>query len=152
VQRRIGEGGLWEALASLLPDDSLHVTLDDRTAPEASRVEYRLGFRNGDLEVFLDPIVVDVPGMPTVLLLHAAWARPSDHTIRITFALPRGASPVVDLIDVAGRRVQKERFEGLEPGEQEVQFRLGPGTASGIYFLRLIQGNQSRIAKIVYVR
>lgn len=151
VQRRVGEAE-WQPLPGVAPDDSLHLVVDDRAAPDGAHIEYRLGFRSGDTEVFLEPVAVDVPLAPVVLTLHSAWARGAQHAIQVSFALPRGPAPLLDLIDVTGRRVESQRFEGLEPGEQTLRFQLSSSLASGVYFLRLVQGHQARVAKVVYIR
>jgi hypothetical protein len=151
AQRRVTEGD-WQGLPGIAPNDSLKLVLDDRSVTDGAHVEYRLGFRSGDDQMFFTPVALDVPVAPVVLTLRSAWARASEHMIQVSFALPRGQAPLVDLIDVTGRRVENRRYEGLEPGEQVVRFRVPSALASGVYFLRLVQGGQARVAKVVYLR
>ena len=149
--RRLEEGE-WEQLWTLSTNDSADLVLDDRTIPDGAKAEYRLAIQNSEAEVFFPPVSLEIPHAPTVLTLHAARGRGSEHSILVTFALPNGPPPIMDLLDVMGRRVANRRFDGLEPGEQSVSFNLPPHILSGVYFLRLIQGNERRNAKVIYVR
>jgi len=152
VERRVGEQGPWEFLSAATPDDSGRVVLDDRTAPEASKVEYRLAVRGEGFVQYLQAVALEIPAAPVRLVLQRAWAIARENTIVLSLALPRGEAPVVDLMDVMGRRMQRQVFGGLEPGEQTLRMGVPGHLASGIYFLRLMQGSETRPAKIVFIR
>jgi hypothetical protein len=54
----------------------------------------------------------------------------------------------VDLLDVTGRLV-REAFQGqLGTGQQRVEIQLG-GLQGGIYFVRVVQGGRSEVARLV---
>jgi len=145
-------GDDWLALEAIAPDPQKRLVIDDRRVEEGTHVEYRLGYRSEGEGAFFAPVAVDVPIAPKVLTLRSVRARGADHLILVSFSLPRGQSPRLDLIDVTGRRVADQRLDGLDPGEHEVQFSLPSHLPAGIYFLRLLQGNVERVSKTVYLR
>jgi hypothetical protein len=152
VERRVGADGTWLHLSAVAPDDSNRVVVDDRTAPEGSRVEYRLALRGEGFVQYLPSVALEIPVAPVRLALHRAWAVSSQNLIVLSLALPRGAAPVVELLDVMGRRLERQVFGGLEPGEQTVRLHVPDHLASGVYFLRLVQGPEARSAKVVFIR
>lgn len=151
ASRRI-EGGEWQPLATLALDDSLHVVLDDRGAPEGALVSYRLGVASPVTELFYEEVALEIPRAPLVLSLHSARAVRGERGIRVAFALPRGSDARLELMDVAGRRMTTQPLAGLEPGEHQVQFALSGRIAAGVYFVRLIQAREARTAKVIYLR
>jgi hypothetical protein len=152
VQRRVGSEGTWGLLSAVAPDDSSHVVLDDRTAPEGAHVEYRLVVQGRGFVQYLDAVALEIPAAPLRLDLHRAWANARQNAIVLSLALPRGDAPIVDLMDVMGRRMQRQVFGGLEPGEQTIRLGVSSHLASGIYFVRLLQGPEARSAKVVFIR
>jgi hypothetical protein len=152
VYRRLGADGAWEFLSAATPDDSSRVVLDDHAAPEGSHVEYRLALRGEGFVQYLQIVALEIPVAPLRLALHRAWANARQSSIMLSLALPRGEAPVVDLMDVMGRRMERQVFGGLEPGEQVLRLNVPGRLASGIYFLRLIQGPEARSAKVVFIR
>ncbi len=142
----------WNELKVVTPGDSGKLVLDDRTVPDGCHVEYRLGLMTADASYSFQIVALDVPRAPTVLTLHFAKALGSEHSILVSFALPRGVAPLLELIDVSGRRLASQRMNGLEPGEQVVRFALPSRTPSGVYFMRLVQGGTNRVAKVVMIR
>jgi hypothetical protein len=151
VQRRI-ERGDWSFFTRLAPDDSGRVVLVDRTAPQGSHVEYRLGVAVEDARMFLESVALDVPRAPLRLTLHRARIDAARNAVVLLFALPEGPAPSVEVIDVAGRRLARLTLDGLDPGEHETTVGLPIRPASGIYFVRLIQGGQVRVAKTALLR
>ena len=61
-------------------------------------------------------------------------------------------APVVELIDVTGRRVARQSLTGLDPGEHEASVPLPGRVPAGVYFLRLMQAGQLRTAKLALLR
>src|SRR5207247_1930042 len=99
----------------------------------------------------LDPVELDIPRLPQVLTLH--WARfTSGSLLRIAFALPVGPVPSLDVMDVEGRRLCHQELGGLDPDEHESTVRMPFTLSSGVYFVRLRQGPQARVAKTVLIR
>ena len=142
----------WQALQAVVADDSGRVVVDDRDAPEGQRVEYRLSLIGEDVVVNLQPVALDIPRAPDRLALHRAWLPAAHNTIAASIALPRGVAAGIELLDVAGRRLSSLSLAGLEPGEQIVRFNTPDRLASGVYFVRLRQGQQALVAKLVILR
>jgi hypothetical protein len=151
VERQVGEED-WTRFGTAAVGDSFLVRVDDRSAPEGRRVAYRLVVETTDVLMLFDEVVLEIPRAPVVLTLHFARALRGEPGIQVAFALPRGPEARLELMDVAGRRVAEQPLGGLEPGEQQVRFRLPGRLAAGVYFVRLIQGREVRNAKVVYLR
>jgi len=151
LDRRVGETE-WEHHSELLRQHDRTLAVDDRTVSDGDQVLYRLICRDTTGIAYLLPIEVTVPVAPKVLLLHAVIPHGGAHDLTVLFSLPRGPAPVLDLLDVTGRRVTSLRLDGLEPGERRERLPLSTSQPPGVYFLRLSQGNEHRVAKTVYVR
>ena len=82
------------------------------------------------------------------LALHGARPNPSlDGKLRVFFALQSGVGADLEVIDLAGRKVESRRLVGWGAGE--VTLGEGRRFAPGIYLVRLRQGGQSRELKVV---
>jgi hypothetical protein len=146
------KGGAWEPIAALATGDSGAVRHEDRSLPDGAEVSYRLAVLRGDAELFYEPVSLAIPAAPRELLLR--WAHPEHGAgaVTLAIALPAGAAPRLELMDVSGRRIAARTFEGLEPGEHRLRFEAGRRLPPGVYFLRLHQGAARRVAKLVYLR
>lgn len=58
--------------------------------------------------MFFEPVVLEIPRVPLVLALHRARIEASRNQAVIAFALPVGPAPSVELIDVTGRRLERQ--------------------------------------------
>jgi hypothetical protein len=151
VERRLSSEA-WQALSRVACDDSGRVTVVDRSAPEGTHVEYRLGITIEDALVFFEPAGLDIPRAPLVLALHRARMDSGRNAVIVSFALPAGADPALELIDVTGRRMARQVLTGLDPGEHEETVSISSRLPAGVYFLRLMQAGQIRTAKLALVR
>ena len=83
--------------------------------------------------------------------LKVAITSPFNPTTMIRFSLPRAGDVRINAYNVAGQRVATI-FDGYrEAGEHEMAFRA-EGIASGVYFIRLVFGQEARTAKAVVLR
>lgn len=151
VERQEGDED-WTRIGTAAVGDSFLVRVDDRSAPEGRRVAYRLVVETAEVLMLFEEVVLEIPRAPAVLTLHFARGLRGEPGIQVAFALPRGPDARLELMDVAGRRVAEQSLGGLEPGEQQVRFRLPGRVAAGVYFVRLIQGREVRNSKVVYLR
>jgi len=151
VERRM-PGAEWERIAVAAPDDSARLAVDDQTVQEGMRAEYRLSLKTARSEIHSGVVALDIPTAPKVLTLHRVSSLGREQALLVAFALPRGEAPRLDLLDVQGRRMFEQTLGNLEPGEQQVRWRLPLRVASGVYFLRLIQGRETRTAKVPFIR
>ena len=98
--------------------------------------------------------IVGVPGsrpLPTRLELGACAPNPVAGTGRVFFALPHEGHVRLDLLDVAGRRVATLVDRQLPPGHHEATIEAR-GARTGVYFLRLEAGAETRTRKVVLTR
>ena len=86
------------------------------------------------------------------LLTHGARLDGTQNALVLAFALPAGSAPAVELIDVAGRRLERQTLTGLDPGEHAATVPVRAYLPAGVYFVRLIQGGQVRVAKTALLR
>ena len=82
---------------------------------------------------------------PLDFALHAVVPTPSRGAVGVELSLPDARPARLDLIDVAGRRVATRELGPLGPGRHRVE--LAAGLRSGLYLVRLTQGDRSRTAK-----
>jgi hypothetical protein len=85
------------------------------------------------------------------LALEGARPNPAVGGLRVHFTLASGERAVLELMDVAGRRVARREVGSLGPGRHSVV--LAPAHArQGLYFVRLSQGGRALTARAVLVR
>jgi len=94
------------------------------------------------------PAVLDVSPPHTALAIHAVQARPTGFEIDLTLAAATPAN--LTLFDVAGRRLA-ERMLTQGPGRHHIELPT-TGAASGIYWLRLEQAGEQRVARTPRLR
>ncbi|MBM3308191.1 MAG: metallophosphoesterase [Candidatus Eisenbacteria bacterium] len=92
----------------------------------------------------------------TEIALHAASPNPAAAAATVRFALPEEADVVLEVFDLAGRKVATLLDGRAGPGPGQVAWDLtGPGgerAASGIYFVRLTVGATALTSKLAIVR
>lgn len=107
---------------------------------------YALGF---PLEAVLssDETAIAVPQ----LLSLAVFPNPFNASTNITFSLPTAGAVKLRVIDVMGREVKRLQDGMLNAGEHNVSFDAGD-LPSGLYFARLVAGEQIKTAKILLIK
>jgi len=87
---------------------------------------------------------------PAALALEGAWPNPArGQELAVRFALPNAAPARIELVDVSGRRVVAREVGSLGPGRHAVDLAAGRPLPSGLYLVRLAQGGQMRVARVV---
>ena len=76
----------------------------------------------------------------------------SNGALLVTFTLPAAAAARLELMDLAGRRLRSREIGTLGPGEHSLDLAEGGSLPSGIYFVRILQGDQSARARAVFIR
>lgn len=81
-------------------------------------------------------------------------ARPGadGRTLELSLVVTRDGEALLDLLDVAGRRVASRRLNALTAGAHEVQVALDESVAPGFYMVRLRQDDQSAQRSLMIVR
>jgi len=59
---------------------------------------------------------------------------------------------MLDLIDIAGRRLVRRSVGELGPGPHVLTLTSSPGLRPGLYFLRLVQGQRVIRARVVAIQ
>jgi uncharacterized repeat protein (TIGR01451 family) len=86
------------------------------------------------------------------LALEGARPNPARGVISVAFSLPNTERATLELIDIAGRRVARREVGSLGPGRHVLALGGSPRLRSGLYFLRLIQGQRVLRARVVLMR
>jgi hypothetical protein len=92
------------------------------------------------------------PGLRWRLELGGARPNPARGSIHVWFTLANRESATLELIDIAGRRVTRREVGSLGAGPHLVNLAASTRLQSGIYFLRLIQGERVLTARVALVR
>jgi hypothetical protein len=126
------------------PEDSIQHQVDD---PALGLVTY-----DPVADVSATP---ELPG-PRVLETVTAHPNPFNPRVDISFSLSRDSHVTVVVFDLAGRLVQEVRSGNLGMGEHALPWngtdRAGHQVTSGVYFYRVIAGNESQTGKLTLVR
>jgi hypothetical protein len=102
---------------------------------------------------FLSP----VPGaLPTHLVVHAPVPNPFNPQVTLRFELPRHTDvAVLEIFDVAGRRVRSISASSLAPGAHEFTWNGtndgGQRMSSGMYIARLRAGDEQVVHRVMMV-
>jgi hypothetical protein len=86
------------------------------------------------------------------LALEAVSVAPSQGAFRVTFSLPNALPATVSLLDIAGRSIAVRELGQFAAGAHAVELIPRVRPTAGIYFLRLVQGNEQSIRKVALVR
>ena len=137
----------WAPAAHVVPDDRARIEYDDLSVREGTRMYYRLGFAEGDSEVYAGEVGVAIPAVPGLQLL-ASWPNPARSSeVSIPFALPGSGAARLELVEVSGRRIWGQEVGRLGEGLHIV--RPGIQLRPGVYVARLTRGDQAVTSKIV---
>jgi hypothetical protein len=74
------------------------------------------------------------------------------HNLAFSLTLPVSGSAKLQLIDVRGRIVESMDVGGMGVGRHTVTLGSSNRAASGVYIVRLSQGGQTSLTKVVFVR
>jgi hypothetical protein len=98
--------------------------------------------------------LLDVPRAgPARLSLERPWPNPARGAFSVTFSLPAEGDAVLELVDVAGRRVFTRPLGTLAPGAHSITLDALPARIpSGIYFLRLTHQHASVASRMVLLQ
>ena len=148
--RRAGAGA-WSAIATLSADGAGRVRLQDSDVRPGGHYDYRLGSFLAGQEQFYAEVSVEVP-LADSFSLDGARPNPAHGALLLAFALPVDGPVSLELLDVSGRRVLERRFGGLGAGRHVLRIAEPGELSPGLYFARLTQGGEHRIARVVVAR
>jgi hypothetical protein len=137
-----GESGdRWETLGAPTTSGGL-ARYDDGAVTAGRRYGYRLSWAEGQRRESTEIAWVDVPGEPLALR-----ALDSPGTPTLEFTLPAAGRVRLEWLDLRGRRVALRDLGMADAGVHRVG--AGPSLRPGVYWARLIVGNDIRQLKLV---
>ena len=143
--------GAWREVGTATVGAAQRVAFVDHDVASGARYGYRLGHDDGGRQVFAGEVWVDVPGSRP-LALRGSDSNPSGGHVIVTFTLPLAQTASLELMDLSGRRVASREVGSLGVGEHRVDMTPERPLIAGVYWLRLTQGNERRIAKVAILR
>jgi hypothetical protein len=92
-----------------------------------------------------------VPVVPTAagLNLSGPWPHPARDHFTVSFSLPSAVPASLELLDLAGRLVERRDVGSLGPGSHQITLGGSRRLSPGVYLVRLSQGAESTSAKAV---
>lgn len=141
----------WRPIASLAPNGTGHLILEDRDVRPGARYDYRLGTMEEGGEHFFGEVSVVVPTGST-LRLDGARPNPAQGPVDLAFALAGTEPATLELVDLGGRRVLSKEVGSLGRGEHVMRVAAPGELPAGLYFVRLIQGRTQRSARVAIIR
>ena len=90
---------------------------------------------------------------PLTFSLEGAPINPSSGVgMKVVFSQPAAAKAQLELLDIAGRRLAVREVGSLGAGRHTVDMAEGRKMTSGVYWVRLIHGQDKNVVKVVVIR
>jgi hypothetical protein len=92
-----------------------------------------------------------VPVVPstTRLSMRGPWPQPARESFNVSFTLPTASRATIELIDLMGRRIERQDVGSFGIGSHQVTFGRTRPLSPGVYMVRLTQGEASASVKAV---
>ena len=149
VERRT-ETTDWEPLASVTADGTGWLAYEDRAVMPGTRYGYRLAYHLSDELRHTDEAWVEIPALQ--FALRGLTPNPSMGDPVVTFSLANSDPATLQVYDLHGRLVQSQEVGSLGPGSHEVRLSEHGRLPTGIYAVRLHQGERVAVARAVIIR
>ena len=150
VERR-GERNDWQPLGVVAADGTGRIEYEDRSITPGERYAYRLAYDDDGTARYTTEAWIEVPRALT-LALEGLRPNPAVAGLNVSFMLPAATSATLALLDVGGRRVIEREVGALGVGRHLLLLADGRQLAPGMYWLRLSQAGETRLARGVVVR
>jgi hypothetical protein len=145
----------WTSVAALVTDAGGNVAFTDPGVVPGQQYGYQLvvsGERGttagGEVWVTIPTTTGIDPGASAFALRRIA-PNPVIDRLSVTFSLSSTGPATVELLDISGRRVLAREVGSMGVGIHNVDLSIGRQNAPGVYFLRLMQGNQAQTRRVV---
>lgn len=150
VERR-RENEDWRTLASIDADGTGALRFEDRDVVPGERYAYRLAWSEFGEARRSSDVWVTVP-LATRFALAGARPNPASRAdLRIAYSLAEPGPAQLELFDAQGRSVARHDVAAPEPGAHSERFGESSALRSGLYWLRLTQGERSATTRVVLV-
>ena len=138
----------WVLLGPASVEGSGLVRFDDSTVVAGGRYGYRVGIVGPGEEIFADEVWTVVPAtLP--LSIDRLVPNPVRGTPDVSFTLANSSPARIEILDVAGRRLGVQEVLAPKVGTREMRLDIAGHLSSGIYVVRLRQGNLSAVRKAI---
>jgi len=148
IERR-PDGGVFAPIGTARGDASGFVVFEDRDLPGPGRYAYRAGRTDLPVTEWSPAFWVDIPA---AALAFAQGSNVRRGAFDVEFIAPSAATVTLDAYDVRGRRVASRRLDQVSPGRNLVRLAAPNTAASGVYFVRLTQGEKRVTGRIILLR
>ena len=95
------------------------------------------------------PTVGVGPSGTAAFALERVKPNPVLDRLMVSFTLPSGAPARLDLLDVAGRRIESRAVGALGAGTHQVDLSDARTVAPGLYVVRLAQGDRVQTTRVI---
>ncbi len=150
VQRRKDDAD-WADLGAHVPGADGTIEIEDRNVVPGARYGYRLARPTANGRDYMGEVWVETAAAP-VLALAGMVPNPAHGDVRVAFSVPATAPGMLELIDVAGRRMRWRDLGSLEPGRHVVDLGAGSPVPPGFYLVRLVYGHRILTARGTVIR
>jgi hypothetical protein len=136
----------WRVTGVAASETADRLSYDDRTVEPAGRYAYRLSFTDKGEMSYSAETWIDVPAALS-LSLEGFVPNPSIREATIAFTLPSSGKAILEVVDVAGRRVFRRDVGSLGPGRHVMKLDGSDRFRPGVYLINL-----SRDGRVVHAR
>ena len=140
----------WEARATAMAPHDGQLALEDGLLAAGERYGYRIGITKDAAEEFSSIAWVEVPGA-AALSLAALGGNPAPVPFGIEFSLAGDGPAWIEAFDVHGRRLLMRDVGALGAGAHVLRWEETAVLASGVYVVRLRQGEHFVSTRVVVV-
>jgi len=152
LYRRVPSGS-FTALDSGYVDGSGRYVFTDTTVTSGTRYDYRVGLRLLSGELLTCVTAVDIPAIVIKLAIEPIAPNPTRGPMVVAFTPGTTASARVDLLDIAGRKIQTVETGPLVAGQRSfVSLGIGITIKPGLYFVRISQSGKDASKRVAVVQ
>jgi len=144
-------GAAWQPLARVAFDGSGRLAYEDRAVVPGTNYRYRLRWSEDGVDRFSSEATVNVP-LAIELSLEGFRPNPAAGEALVAFSLPRAGRTILDVVDLAGRRVRSHDASALGAGRHVVAMSQGQRLHPGVYWVRLTHEGRVRTVKGMVLR
>lgn|SRR5262245_13448790 len=143
VYRR-SENSDWIAIGRPFAMTPTQLRFEDRGVTPGGRYAYRLAILDGDEEVFTSETWVTIPG-DLRFALDGMRPNPTRGRIQAAITLPDSRPARLEVFDAGGRMVSNRDVGSLGKGSHSIT--LNERVSPGVYWLRLVNGSETLVAR-----
>ena len=157
VQRALTENGLYQTVSSLIPPSMTgQYQFVDASAEAGVLYFYRLQNLNLDGTAQAHAAVQAQLPLPAAFALSANYPNPFNAQTRLTISLPKRSTLHAEIIDLLGRSVRQLHHGEAKEGYLDLMWdgrdERGMETASGVYYCRVVFGDETKYRKLVLTK